>query len=500
MRIGTLILGLMLPSLLVMTSCSKKSFDADANSIKKFKTGLARDDGKNGKEAILENSVFEEPVTEITRNSSINEPVFKPNPTQPAGKGGSGGKTKPTDDSIFPTRKVCSDRGERLHGFTLLDMDPADLQVTLFPIDSDTPAPITLNIDANKFIADIVNTGDFSVDLHGIEDGTYNILLCNRAFACEETDFLSAYEKLLGFQRALFDDYEEEFAREQKRGVFKFTNSMDKDNHKKIRDEIIFELEGVFGGAPRITVEDGLVRYPSVSYIAKNEGLRIIRSDINAAEFETVMAPQVIVLYDTNKKDPQRDESKEGDDYGDDYDYEDCDSTVSPLVIDFANNGIELSAPLSGVQFDIDADGVKDQISWPLGSTSSFLTLDVDANGTVDSGAELFGNYSIGPDQLTSTNGFLALAKYDSNKDSKIDASDEVYEDLRLWTDANFDGVSTPEELKSLPELEVRVIDLLYQSGYEMDMYGNETRERSSIILEDETMRMVFDIWFRKSH
>ncbi|MGE0173546.1 MAG: hypothetical protein AB7T49_12185 [Oligoflexales bacterium] len=495
MRIGTSILGLLLPSLLVFTGCSKKSFDADSNSIKKFKTGLARDDGKNGKEAILENSAFEEPVTEIKRDNSINEPVFKPTPVTPAGKGGTGGKTKPTGESIFPTRKICSDRGYKLHGFTLLDLQPSDVVVKLFPIEGNGQAPITFNVDSD-FIADIVNTGDFGINFSDVADGTYNILLCNKGSACEETDFLREYGELIDFQRDLFSDYESEYFREEKRGVFKFTKDFDRKNHKTVRDEIIFENEGVFGGAPRITVENGLVRYPEVSYINKNEGIRVIRSSINAVEFETVMAPQVVLLYDTNKKDSN---NLLGGEYGDyENDYEECDGTVSPLVIDFANKGVELSAPLDGVEFDIDADGKKDQISWPLGGETSFLTLDVNANGNIDNGTELFGNFSIGPDQLTSSNGFLALAKYDDNKDSKINASDEVYSKLRLWTDVNFDGVAAPDELKSLEDLKVGTIDLLYTSGFEMDVYGNETRERSSVILEDGTLRMVFDIWFRK--
>jgi hypothetical protein len=44
-----------------------------------------------------------------------------------------------------------------------------------------------------------------------------------------------------------------------------------------------------------------------------------------------------------------------------------------------------------------------------------------------------------------------------------IDPHDSVYEHLRIWIDANHDGISQPHELHTLRELGVFKIDLKYQ-------------------------------------
>jgi hypothetical protein len=179
---------------------------------------------------------------------------------------------------------------------------------------------------------------------------------------------------------------------------------------------------------------------------------------------------------------------------------EDCDDSASPLIVDLGNAGIDLSPPFPGTAFDIDADGKPDHISWPLDAQAMFLALDLNKNGQIDDGAELFGNNSPSPlDGKKSANGFLALAKYDDNRDGVLNAKDEVFTRLRLWSDANFDGKSAASELSSLSSLGVVEIDLRYDEGSEQDAFGNSTRQRSIVRLKDGKLRLVVDIWFRKS-
>lgn len=179
-------------------------------------------------------------------------------------------------------------------------------------------------------------------------------------------------------------------------------------------------------------------------------------------------------------------------------DRDNCDNTTSPLIIDFSNTGIVLSSPLSGVNFDIDSDGTQDHISWTEDSSAGFLVLDKNNNGKIDDGNELFGNNSTGPDGRKAPNGFLALRKYDSNSDGMINSDDSIYSELMIWFDENRDGISEIDELHSLSSVKVKSINLNYLEMNEHDIYGNQTKQRSLIIMDDGTEKVIFDIWFQK--
>lgn len=178
-----------------------------------------------------------------------------------------------------------------------------------------------------------------------------------------------------------------------------------------------------------------------------------------------------------------------------------CMAAWSPLVLDLAGKGVALSSQVQGVQFDMNGDGTKDQVSWPLKPSSAFLVLDRNNNGNIDSVHELFGNNTVGPDGEKAENGFMALAKYDLNRDGRIDARDQIFKSLRLWGDKNRDGISQEKELTPLDKAGVVAIDLDYVDTFEIDAYGNQSLQRSTVEMKDKkgepSFKMIFDIWFK---
>ena len=169
----------------------------------------------------------------------------------------------------------------------------------------------------------------------------------------------------------------------------------------------------------------------------------------------------------------------------------------SPIVLDLNRDGVVDTTPLanSPVWFDLDNNGFKERTAW-AGKSDGLLALDLDGNGRIDHGGELFGNHSLLADGSKAKNGFEALKQYDSNGNGLLDAGDECWQDFRIWQDIDHNGISNSTELRLLDQVGIRAIDLKYTESTGRDAQGNSHKQLGSIQWQDGKTGLASDVWF----
>ena len=143
-----------------------------------------------------------------------------------------------------------------------------------------------------------------------------------------------------------------------------------------------------------------------------------------------------------------------------------------PIILDLDGDGLETVGLASNIYFDHDDDGVLTKTGW-AGANDALLVWDRNGNGTIDTGAELFGDFTVLPNGTLAPNGFAALAALDANGDGVIDATDPAFAELKLWRDISQDGVSQGGELVSLADAGIVSLNLAHSLKNQRLANGN---------------------------
>ena len=114
---------------------------------------------------------------------------------------------------------------------------------------------------------------------------------------------------------------------------------------------------------------------------------------------------------------------------------------VDPIVIDLNGDGVFTTSLEQGTHFDFNGDGFAEKTAW-TSFGDGLLVRDVNGNGTIDNGTELFGDQTILKNGSIATSGYEALADVNDNQDDVIDSKDSSYQELNVWMYFNQDGKS----------------------------------------------------------
>jgi Ca2+-binding RTX toxin-like protein len=171
-----------------------------------------------------------------------------------------------------------------------------------------------------------------------------------------------------------------------------------------------------------------------------------------------------------------------------------------PIVLDLNGNlTTSITLESSNVYFDYDGDGVKEKTAW-IESGDALLSMDLNGDGLINNGSELFGNYTKLADGSLASDGYTALAQYDSNHDNVIDANDSAFASIKIWKDLNQNGITDAGELTSLQLSNISSIHLSREDGTTFSQIteaGNIISNQTSFTSSSTTSGIVRDVWFK---
>jgi hypothetical protein len=166
----------------------------------------------------------------------------------------------------------------------------------------------------------------------------------------------------------------------------------------------------------------------------------------------------------------------------------------TPIVLDLNGDGVKTQSIGAGVKFDLFATGNQVNTGW-VSNSDGLLVLDRNHDGKVNDGSELFGSSTTLADGSKAADGYQALKELDSNGDGVINQGDAAFADLKVWVDANSDGITEGGELKSLADLKITSISANADVNLSKDN-GNLIGLTSSYQTADGASHAAADVWF----
>jgi hypothetical protein len=165
------------------------------------------------------------------------------------------------------------------------------------------------------------------------------------------------------------------------------------------------------------------------------------------------------------------------------------------VVLDLDGDGVELvSFRESTVAFSANEDAPPSITGW-VAADDAILVLDRNGDGKINNGTEV----SFIGDSAGATSDLEGLAGFDTNGDGVFGIDDRRYDEFQLWQDANQDGISQSNELRSMRDAGIVGIDLNRQLTGEATSGApdNVVTATSYFVRDDGTTGTVGDVSLR---
>jgi hypothetical protein len=168
---------------------------------------------------------------------------------------------------------------------------------------------------------------------------------------------------------------------------------------------------------------------------------------------------------------------------------------VTPMVLDLNGDGIQTVNINDGVNFDVNNDGYVERSAWVTNS-DGLLVRDINSDGQINNGGELFGSGTILSNGTKAADGYVAMRALDTNMDGLLDANDQAFGELKIWKDANGDAKTDAGELVSLSDLGIKSLSLNANASTEVNN-GNIIGLMGSYTTTDGKTHTMGDVWFQ---